>query len=125
MNLRRIGPKNWIEFSLGLMSAWNKAVVFGSISAGTILAIYVAPSPEGGHSAGANFAYNIIFFAPAMVVSFIFWGFGLDSYLSFLRGRSGASRLKVATPAVLLLPFAVQAAWIVFMLILLFVMMHA
>src|ERR1043166_5755035 len=101
------------------MSAWSKAVVFGSVSEATVLAIYIAPSPEDGHSAGANFAYNIMFFAPAMVVSFIFWGFGLDSYLSFLRGRSGASRLKIAMPAVLLLPFAVQVACIVFMLILL------
>lgn len=106
------------------MSSWNKAIIFGSVSAAIILAIYIAPSPEDPHSAGANFAYNLMFFVPAMVVSFIFWAFALDSYLSFLRSRSGASRAKVISPAILLLPFAVQAAWIVFMLILLLIIVH-
>ena len=104
------------------MKPWTKAVVFSSISAAIVVGIYIAPSPDDPHSAGANFAYNIIIFVPAMVVSFIFWAFGLDGYLRFLRTRNGASRVRVFWPAILLFPFAAQAAWVVIMVVVLLTM---
>jgi hypothetical protein len=99
------------------MKPWTKALIFSGISAAIVVAIYIAPSPEDSHSGGENFAYNIMLFIPAMVVSFIFWAFGLDGYLRFLRTRGGASRLRVFSPAILLLPFAVQTVWIVVMVV--------
>jgi hypothetical protein len=97
---------------------FTKAVVFGAISTGLIVLIYVTPSPEPGF-AGAAFGYNMSFFFPVVILSFIFWGLALGFYIAFLRTSPGKSPLKIISPAVLLLPFTLQAAWIVRILLLL------
>jgi len=100
------------------MQPWTKAIVFGGISTALIVLIYVTPSPEPGF-AGANFGYNISFFFPIVIVSFICWGLGLRSYLALLRSPAGKSPLKIISPPILLLPFTLQAIWIVRVLLLL------
>ncbi len=100
------------------MQPWTKAVVFSGISAALIVLIYVTPSPEPGF-AGANFGYNLSFFFPVVIASFVCWGLALGFYIAFLRGRAGRSPVKIVSPAILLLPFTLQAIWIVRLLLLL------
>ena len=88
------------------------------MSAALIVLIYVTPSPEPGF-AGAAFGYNISFFFPVVIASFVCWGVALGFYIGFLRGRAGKSPLKIVSPAILLLPFTLQAIWIVRLLLLL------
>src|SRR5215211_8637090 len=100
------------------MRAWNKAVVLGAVSAALIVLIYVTPSPEPGF-AGANFGYNVSFFFPVVIASFICWTIALGFYVAFLRSQAGKPSLKIISPAVLLLPFTLQAIWIVRVLLML------
>jgi len=100
------------------MQPWTIAVVFGAISAALIVLVYITPSPELGF-AGANFGYNISFFFPVIIASFICWGLALGFYIAFLRDRAGKSPLKIVSPAILLLPFTLQAIWIIRLLLLL------
>jgi amino acid permease len=100
------------------MQPWTKAVVFGAISAALIVLIYATPSPEPGF-AGANFGYNVSFFFPIMILSFVFWGVALGFYIAFLRDRAGKSPLKIVSPPILLIPFTLQAIWIIRLLLLL------
>jgi len=100
------------------MQPWTKAIVFSGISAALIVLIYVTASPEPG-LAGANFAYNISFFFPAVLASFVFWGLAIRSYTTLLRSPARKSPLKIFSPPVLLLPFTLQAMWIVRVLLLL------
>ena len=118
MDLSLQMPKNWVEFSLDDMQPWTKAVVFGGISAALIALIYVTHSPDPGF-AGANFAYNLSFFFPVVIASFVCWGVASGFYIGFLRGRAGKSPLRIVSPAILLLPFTLQAIWIVRLLLLL------
>jgi len=91
---------------------WSKAIVFGALSAALIVLIYVTPSPEPGF-AGAAFGYNFSFFFPVVLSSFVFWAAALGFYIAFLRNPAAKSLLKIVLPTVLLLPFALQAAWII------------
>jgi hypothetical protein len=100
------------------MQPWTKALVFGSISAALMVLIYITPSPEPGF-AGANFGYNISFFFPVVIASFVCWGLALGFYIAFLRDRAGKSPLKIVSPVILLLPFTLQAIWIIRLLLLL------
>jgi hypothetical protein len=100
------------------MQPWTKAILFGSMSAALIVLIYVTPSPEPGF-AGAAFGYNISFFFPVVIASFVCWGVALAFYIAFLHGRAGKSPIKIVSPAILLLPFTLQAIWIVRLLLLL------
>ena len=100
------------------MQPFTKAIVFGAISAALIVLIYVTPSPEPGF-AGAAFGYNTPFFFPVVILSFVFWGLALGFYIAFLHSSASKSPLKIVSPAVLLLPFTLQAAWIVRILLLL------
>jgi hypothetical protein len=100
------------------MQPWTKAMLFIAISAALIMLIYLTPSPELGF-AGAASAYNIFFFFPVLLVSFVCWGFALRFYTSFLRHPAGKSPLKIVSPPVLLPPFTLQAAWIIRLLLLL------
>jgi hypothetical protein len=100
------------------MQPWTKAVVFSAISAALILLLYATPSPEPGF-AGANFGYNVSFFFPVLIASFICWGFALRFYIAPLRGPVGKSPVKILAPPILLLPFTLQALWIVRVLLLL------
>ena len=104
--------------SLDDMQPWTKAVVFGAISAVLIVLIYLTPSPEPGF-AGANFGYNVSYFFPVVIASFVCWGIGLGSYIAFLRSDTGRSPLKIISPAILLVPFALQTLWIIRVLLLL------
>ena len=94
------------------MQPWKKAVVFGAISAALIALIYVTPSPEPGF-AGANFVYNFSFFFPVVLASFVCWGIALRSYITLLRSSARQSPFKIFSPPILLLPFTLQALWIV------------
>jgi len=100
------------------MQPWTKAIVFGAISAALIVLMYVTSSPEPGF-AGANFGYNITFFFPIMIASLVCWVVALGFYIAFLRSRAGKSLLKIASPVVLLLPFTLQAIWVVRVLLIL------
>ena len=100
------------------MKPWTKAIVFGAISAALIVLIYATPSPEPGY-AGTAFVYNFLFFFPVVIVSFGFWASASVFYVQFLRDPIGRSALKVISPVVLLLPFALQAAWIIRIVLLL------
>jgi hypothetical protein len=100
------------------MQPWTKAVGFGAVSAALIALIYVTPSPEPGF-AGANLGYNVSFFFPVVLSSFVCWGVALGFYIAFLRSRAGRSPLTIVSPAILLLPFTLQAIWIVRVLLLL------
>ena len=100
------------------MQPWTKAIVFSGISAALILLLYLTPSPEWGF-AGANFGYNIYFFFPVLLASFVFWGVALQCYVALLRSPTRKSPLKILSPPILLLPFALQAMWIVRVLFLL------
>ncbi len=100
------------------MQPWTKAIVFGAISAVLIVLIYVTPSPEPGF-AGAAFGYNTSFFFPVAIWSFPFWAVALAFCIAFLRSAASKSPLKIVSPLMLLLPFALQAAWIVRLLLLL------
>jgi hypothetical protein len=95
------------------MQLWSRAVLFGALSAGLIVLIYATPPYEDSHFAGANFGYNFSFFFPVVLSSFIFWSVALGFYIASLRSPSGRSPMKILSPAVLLLPFALQAAWII------------
>ena len=91
---------------------WSKAIVFGALSAALIVLIYVTPSPEPGF-AGAAFDYNYSFFFPVVLSSFVFWAAALGFYIAFLRNPAAKSLLKIVSPTILLLPFALQAALII------------
>jgi hypothetical protein len=67
------------------------------------------PSPEPGF-AGAIFAYNITFFFPLVLASFVCWSVALAFYIRFLRGGSHRTILKIALPFVLLLACPWQLA---------------
>jgi hypothetical protein len=69
------------------MQPWTKAIVFSAISAALILLLYLTPSPEAGF-AGANFGYNISFFFPVLLASFVFWYLALQCYVALLRQPS-------------------------------------
>src|SRR5439155_14781049 len=99
------------------MQPWTKAVVFSGISAALIVLIYVTPSPEPGF-AGAAFGYNMSFFFPVVIASFICWGLALRAYIALLRSPAGKSPLKILSPPILLLPFTLQALWIIRLLLL-------
>ena len=107
-----------ILFSLGEMQPWTKAIVFSALSAVLIVLIQVTPSPEPGF-AGAAFAYNISFFFPVVLTSFVCWGLALRFYTSFLRSRAAKRPFTIVFPPILLLPFTLQAAWIIRLLLLL------
>ena len=94
------------------MKPLTKAVVFGAASTALIVLIYISPSPEPGF-AGANFGYNVSFFFPVVILSFVCWGLALGFYIAFLWSSAGRSPFKIVSPAILLLPFALQAVWIV------------
>jgi hypothetical protein len=100
------------------MKPWIKAVVFGAVSTALIVVIYITHSPEPGF-AGANFGYNIFFFFPVVISSFVCWGVALGFYVAFLRSAAGKSPFKIVLPTILLLPFALQAIWIVRVLLVL------
>jgi hypothetical protein len=100
------------------MQPWTKAMVFSAISAALIVLIYVTPSPEPGF-AGAAFAYNISFFFPVVIASVVCWSVALRFYTAFLRHTADKSSLKIVSPPVLLLPFTLQVAWIIRLLLLL------
>ena len=93
-------------------------MLFGAVSAALIALIYFTPSPEPGF-AGANFGYNISFFFPVFLASFVCWAVGVASYIAFMRSSRQRSALRIASPPVLLLPFTLQAAWIVRLLLML------
>jgi hypothetical protein len=101
------------------MQLWGKAVLFGTLSATVIVLIYATPPYRDSHFGGANFGYNFSFFFPALLSSFLFWIVALGLYVGFLRRRVGRSPSKIILPPVLLLPFALQAAWIIRILLLL------
>ena len=94
------------------MKSWATATVFSAASAALIVLIYVTPSPEPGF-AGAAFGYNFSFFFPVVTSSFVCWSVALAFYVAFLRRSSSKSTLKIIAPPILLLPFTLQAAWIV------------
>src|SRR5437879_9657167 len=100
------------------MQPSTKAIVFSAISSALIVLLYVTPSPEPGF-AGANFGYNISFFFPVVLASFVFWSLALRSYITLLRSPTGRSPLETFSPPILLLPFTLQAMWIVRVLLLL------
>jgi hypothetical protein len=100
------------------MQPWAKAILFSAISAPLIALIYVTPSPEPGF-AGAAFGYNISFFFPVVIASFICWGLALKAYIALLRSSADKSPLKILSPPILLLPFTLQALWIIRLLLLL------
>jgi hypothetical protein len=100
------------------MQPWAKAILFSAISAALIALIYVIPSPEPGF-AGAAFGYNISFFFPVVIASFICWGLALRAYIALLRSPTDKSPLKILSPPILLLPFTLQALWIIRLLLLL------
>jgi hypothetical protein len=91
------------------MRHWITAVVFGGISTALITLIYLTSSPEPGF-AGAIFAYNITFFFPLVLVSFVCWSVALAFYIRFLRAGSHRTILKIALPFVLLLACPWQLA---------------
>jgi hypothetical protein len=91
------------------MRQWTKTVILGAVSTALIVAIYVTPSPEPGF-AGAIFAYNITFFFPLVLLSFICWAAALALYIAFLRGRTHRTAFRIALPFVLLLACPRQLA---------------
>jgi hypothetical protein len=97
------------------LQLWSKASLFGALSAAVIVFVYVTPPYENPHFAGANFGYNFSFFFPALLSSFLFWVAALAFYIAFVRSRAGRSPSKIILPPVLLLPFALQIAWMVFL----------
>jgi hypothetical protein len=100
------------------MQPSTRAVVFAAISTTLIVLIYVTPSPEPGF-AGANFGYNMFFFFPIVISSFVCWAVALGFYITFIRSSAGRSPLKIVSPPILMVPFALQAIWIVRVLLLL------
>jgi hypothetical protein len=98
------------------MKSWATATVSSAASAALIVLIYVTPSPEPGF-AGAAFGYNFSFFFPVVLLSCVCWSIALGFYLAFLRRTSRKSVLKIIVPPILLLPFTLQAAWIIRVLI--------
>jgi hypothetical protein len=98
---------------------WTKAIVFGALSAALIMLIYATPPYKDQHFGGANFGYNFSFFFPVVLSSFVFWLAAFGFYIAFLRNPAGKSLLKIVSSTVLLLPFALQAAWIIRILLLL------
>ena len=101
------------------MQLWGKAVLFGALSAALIVLIYATPPYRDSHFAGANFGYNFSFLFPALLSSFLFWVVAIGFYVAFLRNPAAKPPLKVALLTVVLLPFALQAAWIIRILLLL------
>jgi hypothetical protein len=95
------------------MQMWGKAVLFGAVSAAVIVLIYALPPYENTHFAGANFGYNISFFFPALLSSFLFWLVALALYVAFLCSRVGRSPVKIILPPVLLLPFTLQVTYMI------------
>lgn len=91
----------------------SRAMLFGALSAALIVLIYATPPYEDSHFGGANFGYNFSFFFPVVLSSFIFWSIAFGFYIASLRSPTGRSPMKTLLPAVLLLPFALQAAWII------------
>jgi hypothetical protein len=99
------------------MQVWGRAVLFGALSAAVIVFIYATPPYRDSHFAGANFGYNFSFFFPALFSSFIFWAAALGFYVAFLRHRAGRSPATVILPVFLLLPFALQVAYMVVLVV--------
>ena len=97
-----------------MVTPLRKATVFAAVSAAIIALIYVTPSPEPGF-AGSLFAYNSLFFLPAVLLSFGFWTAAIVWYLRFVRRSTSKSPLNFIVPPILLLPFTCQALWIAFL----------
>ena len=92
---------------------WGRAVLFGALSAAVVALIYALPPYEYAGIAGANFDYNVSFFFPALVSSFLFWLAALTLYVRFLRRQVSRSPSKIILPPLLLLPFVLQVSWMI------------
>ena len=103
------------------MQSWTKAVLFGAVSAAAIAATYTR-APESDF-AGAGLWYNITFYLPLVIVSFVCWVAAVCFYIAFMRQRASRSFLGVALPAFLLLPFLYET--LVIMRYLLWLRHHA
>ncbi len=86
-------------------------MIFGAVSAAAIGATYTrAPDSD---FAGAAMAYNVTFYIPLVLLSFVSWVIALSFYIVFIRQRASKPVLKVVAPAVLLLPFVYESIVIV------------
>ena len=101
------------------LQIWGKTVLFATLSAAVIVLVNALPPYHYSGFAGANFGYNFSFFFPALLSSFLFWLVALALYVGFVRRRVSRSPSKIILPLVLLLPFTLQAAWIIRILLLL------
>jgi len=90
-------------------SWFSGAVSLGSISALAVVATYIWP-PSDPDFAGGVFVWNVSFGFPMLELSFICWLGGLIFYVGYIRQKERRTKLKIATPIVLLLPFVHELA---------------
>jgi hypothetical protein len=91
------------------MQPETKAVIFGAASTAVIVLMQIAPSPEPGFT-GAAFTYNVLFFFPLFIVSFVCWSLAIVFYMFFVRGSSRKTPVMATLPVLLLLACPFQLA---------------